>query len=188
MPPSTRQLIDTTLKIIGQEGLSGVRVNGATLHDGLSKLSIPVVTSDDQISRVAHELRRQKLIDISVEGTNLKIQLSVKGLYRLQKSFIDQLTIPTEKPWNDQWYIILYDIPARHSQSRYLLTAQLKRLGFLMIQGSTWVYPYPASEVLEKIITYTNLQPFVSYGTVSSFDPITTRKLRRHFGSQLTAQ
>lgn len=186
MTPSTRQLIDASLEIIGQEGLSGVRVNGATLHEGLSKLSIPVVSSDDQISRIAHELRRQKLIDISAEATSLKIQLSVKGLYRLQKSFIDQLTIPTEKPWDGRWYIVLYDIPARHSQSRYLLTAQLKRLGFMMVQGSTWVYPYPFAEVIQKVVTYTNLQPFVSYCTATDFDPNTSRKLKRHFAELIS--
>ncbi len=184
MKPSLPRYVDTTLQLIGNEGFSGLSIHARSLVEALNHLGIPRAVPPEIRSRIAHELRRQQLVELARDGYILKIQLSTKGFYRLQKSVIDRLVISPPKVWSNSWQVIFFDIPSRHSQSRYLLTAQLKRLGFYMIRNSTWVHPYECTAILEQIITYTNLQSFVSYGTITHFDPSTTRKLLRYF--QLT--
>lgn len=178
---TTRHFIDDVLLAIGQEGFSGLTVEATSLLHALTKLNLPTDCPPIIRERITHELRRQGLTETSKDGSIIRIQLSIKGMYRVQKSVIDRLEILEQDPWDGMWRIVMFDIPARHSQSRYLLTAQLKRLGFMMIQGSTWIHPYPCDKVLEQIITFTNLQAFVSYGTISQLDIATTRKLNRHF-------
>jgi len=173
--------IDRTLACIGEEGLSGVTITASHLNQAIAAL--PIFGKQDTMlaQRIAHELTRQNLIEITKHDGAIRLQLSVKGIHRLQKSAIKNLRIVKQIPWDHKWRVVLFDLPARRQDARYTLTATLKQLGFRLLQASTWVQPYPCDDEIEQLIAYTNTRQFVSYGVLEQIDPSTRLRLRRLF-------
>ena len=60
----------------------------------------------------------------------------------------------------------MFDIPEKKKRIRNLLRFHLKKIGFVQIQGSVWIYPYPCQEIVSIIKTYFNLNNEVLYFTV----------------------
>lgn len=183
---TTRVRIHEALKIIGITGLTGITIDAPTTAAALEMLGILDCTTAQQRNRLVQELRRQQLITESRDGHLLKLQLTIKGAQRLQRLAVDALVIPTPEVWDRRWRVVMFDIPSRHQHARYLLTSQLKRLGFSLVQGSVWVHPYPCLDIVEQTVAYTNLQPFVTLAEVSSFDTATERRLRRKWPEIIT--
>lgn len=178
----TTMNINHVLKLLGQNGLSGFKVETSSLHSALTKLG--AFTPDISIigqKKIIAELRRQNLIVTSHDSEIYYIQLSVKAIHRLQKISISDITIPIPNSWDQKWRMVLFDIPARHAKARYLLTSQLRRLGFAMLQSSCWVYPYPCLKEIEIITRDANIQPFVSIVEISNIDESTRKRLLRIF-------
>ena len=178
----TTAIVNELLQTIGIGGLMGVTVVAATITAAFDALgafdaTIPV----EKRRRCINELKRQDLIIASRENDRYRLQLSVKGIHRLQRYTITSLTIDTPAVWNGQWHMVVFDIPSRHNTSRYILTSQLRRLGFVMVQDSVWVHPYPCSDIIQQITAYANLQPFVTIAEITQFDARTTQRLRRHY-------
>lgn len=179
---STKQLINAALKVIGITGLVGISIESPSTTDALGRLGVIDETiSPEKRSRLIQELRRQELITETREGTLLRLQLTIKGAHRLQRTAIDELSIATPATWDHKWRLVMFDIPSRHQESRYLLTSQLKRLGFVLVQNSVWAHPYPCVDVIEQIVTYANLQSFVTIAEVVRLDESSSRRLLRHW-------
>lgn len=179
---TTRATINQILRIIGENGLCGVAASGASIPAALASIdSFPSSTSPARRYQLVNELKRQELVDVTKDKKNYLFQLTVKGIHRLQQAEIEALPIPVPANWDGKWRLVMFDIPAHRSESRYVLTSNLRRLRFKMIQKSFWVYPYPCFDIVEKIITHANLQGYVSLAEISRIDASTERQLKRHF-------
>ena len=179
---ATRAVINQILKSIGENGLSGVHVTAKSAPDALTKLSIlPIDPSPQRHYQLVNELKRQELVTISRENDDFHLQLSVKGIHRLQRAEIESLSIKKPAIWDKKWRLVMFDIPSHKNESRYILTSNLKRLGFRMIQKSFWVHPYPCFDIAEKVILYANLQNYISLAEISRLDAVSERRLLRHF-------
>lgn len=179
---STKDLINGALKTIGASGLMGIAIAAPNMAAALDMYGVFSPQTDPQKRRrCLMELKRQHLVISSQEGSNLRIQLSVKGIHRLQKIQIDELVILPQKKWDKAWRMVMFDIPVRRNESRYILLSQLRRLGFVMIQRSLWLHPYPCFDVIEQIVAYANLQPFVSIAELSRLDEHSTKRLLKHY-------
>lgn len=173
------------LQAIGAEGFTGLQASGPSAVAAADSLSLFAVGSGrhDQ-SRLLREARRQGLVDVSQNNKLWRFTLTVKGIHRLQFEQVNQLVIACPAEWDGQWRMVTFDIPARRSESRYILTSQLRRLGFRLLQDSMWVYPYPCFDIVQQLVDYANVQQFVSMAEVLSFDPVTLARLRRLFDPQ----
>jgi phenylacetic acid degradation operon negative regulatory protein len=60
------------------------------------------------------------------------------------------------KTWDGKWRMVLFDIPDAQTQLRDELRATLQIVGFLRVQNSVYVFPYPVPS-LEKEIRDKNL-------------------------------
>lgn len=174
----TKKQINYILSRIGTGGLMGVTVPTSTASSALEELTgVPHELSQ----RFVNELRRQELVVFTPEAKAMRLQLSVKGIHRLQSAEITNLSIPIPAKWDKKWRMVIFDIPARHKHQRYVFTSQLRRLGFVMIRDSTWFFPYPCIDALEKIIAHCGISSHVTIAEVSSLDVSTQKKLHRHF-------
>ncbi len=179
---TTRLYINKALRILGSNGLSGMTFATEKTIQAFSELASQISgTHDMSPQRLLAELRRQELITITKNDGEIKIQLSIKGVHRLQLAEIRSITVPAQQPWDRLWRMVVFDIPARHAESRYLLTSELKRLGFVMLQNSMWLHPYPCFEQISAAVQYTNLQPFVSYAEISNIDRRSQQLLLAHY-------
>lgn len=178
----TVQFINAALKAVGAGGLMGIAVVAPNMALALDRIGVFSSNTPSQLRRrCLAELKRQGLIITSHEDDNLRLQLTVKGIHRLQKLEIDELEIKTPRKWDKKWRMVMFDIPARRKESRYLLLSQLRRLGFVMIQNSLWIHPYPCFEIVERVVRYSNLQQFVSVAEICRLDEHATKRLLTHF-------
>ena len=128
-------------------------------------------------------MRRQGLVTSQKEPNTIQLQLTVKGIHRVQRAQIESITIPAQQTWDNKWRMVLFDIPARKAESRYILTSQLKRLGFVMVQRSMWVHPFPCFPMVTQLVQYANLQPFVTMAEISRIDESSLRRLLVNYPS-----
>jgi hypothetical protein len=178
----TRKTLDTVLGIIGAEGMSGIKTTATRASQAIEEvLRAANLKQDLPVSRIVNEFRRQELVTFSKESYGLRMQLTVKGIHRLQRAQLESITIPVPDVWDKKWHMVLFDIPARRAESRYIITSQLKRLGFVMVQRSMWLCPYPCFNEVAQLLVYANLQPFVTLAEISRIDTASEQKLFKHF-------
>lgn len=177
----TRQLIHSALAVIGEGGFDGVSVRAESLGEALETLGVYTNLPPTIRHRLAQELRRQELITETKESDMITLQLSVRGIHRLQRLEISALKIATPQAWDHLWRMVMFDIPARRQESRYILTSELRRLGFVMVQKSMWLHPYPCYEVVQQVVDYANLQQFVSIAEISHLDSHSTSQMIRRY-------
>lgn len=178
----TRQTLDTILGLIGAEGMSGILTDAAQANAAMEViLRASEVITNLPSSRIVNEFRRQDLATFTKEDNRIRVQLTVKGIHRLQRAQIEALQIPVPETWDGKWRMLVFDIPSRHAESRYILTSQLKRLGFVMIRRSMWLHPYPCFDAVAALLQYANLQPFVSLAELSKLDTYSAKKILSHY-------
>lgn len=174
-----KEILNKTLKTIGENGLSGVSVKANSITEAVRKLGVSTDTFPP--NRILDEFRRQDLVTVTKLNGQVHFSLTVKGIHRLQKAQLSSLTIATPERWDSRWRMITYDAPASFRKQRYQLVVELRRLGFYMIKESTWVHPYPCYDVLSELVRYCSMQRYVTIAEIVRFDPVTAQKLARHY-------
>ena len=53
--------------------------------------------------------------------------------------------------WDKKWRVLIFDIPQELHKNRIQLRRKLKSLGFVMLQKSVFVFPYPCHEEVGDI-------------------------------------
>ena len=64
----------------------------------------------------------------------------------------------------------MFDISEDKKKIRNLLRFHLKKVGFVQVQGSVWVYPYPCEEIVTIIKANFKLSDEVIYIAAESFE------------------
>jgi phenylacetic acid degradation operon negative regulatory protein len=175
---TTTQLINTSLKLIGENGFSGSAISASNAQAALEKLTD---LSHHFSQKALHELRRQQLIATSREGGKIRFQLTTKGLHRLQRLKMKELAVPEPKKWDGHWRVVMFDVPTRHNRRRTNFTRILKQMGFTMLRDSVWVYPHPCFDQLDEVTAFCGLQQFVTYAEINRLDNGSTARLLRHY-------
>lgn len=177
-----KRAVNAALETIGARGLSGVVAEANSFYGALERLdAFPPQASVADRRAIAANLTRLGLVEVTKQTSHLIIQPSVKGVHRLQRARISELSVRTPKHWDGSWRLVSYDIPARYARQRRLFTSELHRLGFTMIKESTWFHPYPCFDVLSELITYCSLSDYVMVAEISRLDEASLRKLMRAY-------
>ena len=177
---TTKQQINLILKKIGKYGFSGKSVAATNYTEALSKF----IGNDLNLSehkKINAELRRQKLVEFSKSGKQIKLNITPAGAYRLQKLKIDELGIIIPKKWDRKWRIVIFDIPLTSSTNRTYFTLHLKKLGLKMVQKSVWVHPYNCYEEVQEVASFYNLNRYCSFFEVDKIDGLTQKRLKQLF-------
>ncbi len=177
---TTKQAVNTALDVIGKNGLSGVVCEATSLPEALRAVGLDKLRSST-LSRVTAELRRQKLIETGRDGKHFRLQLSVKGVHRLQRAALSSISLPEPTQWDGIWRMVTYDVPRAQSTQRRLFASQLRRLGFVMVRESVWFHRYPCFDAVLEIARYCNLQRHITLAEISRLDQISLEKLRLAF-------
>lgn len=174
--------VNYVLSAIASDGLSGVTASASSLLGALETLdAFPSGLSQADRQAIVANLRRLGLIEVTKTGKTIRIQPAVKGIHRLQRAKLDELFIQPQEHWDSIWRMVSYDIPARHSKQRRLMTAQLHRLGFTLVKDSMWFHPYPCFDVISELIAYCGLTQFVMIAEIARLDEATLSRLLRRY-------
>jgi len=160
------KLSPTTKQILLLAGV-GVFIAGTLVFPGLPKLIKPRNLEkfvDDFLAeeelekfdepRLKQKLKRlhmQRMVRVYQAGDKFIVQITKKGQRKLLKYKLDELEIPKPEKWDGKWRIVSYDVPVEKNFARNALRRTLKRLEFLELQKSVYLYPYPCSDAIEFI-------------------------------------
>lgn len=95
------------------------------------------------------ELHQKKEIKIYKTGDKFVVRITNKGKRKFLKYKLEELKIQQPKNWDGKWRIVTYDVPKERKSARDALRKTLKRLGFLELQKSVYLYPYLCSDAIE---------------------------------------
>ena len=92
---------------------------------------------------------RKRLIDSGhLESKDGFVSLTSKGEFALRQILQHTNTLPRPKRWDGKWRLIIFDISESRRGIRDRVRATLVSIGFVRLQQSVWVYPYPCDDFL----------------------------------------
>jgi DNA-binding transcriptional regulator PaaX len=136
--------------------------------------------TNKQINNAITNLKRQKIVEyVSDKNGVTTIRITKKGESKLKSFSIDLLSIKKPAKWDKKWRVIMFDLPVRYRQARNALRFKLKQIGFIQLQKSVWIYPYPCEDELLFIADYYKVKQYVDILLVEEL--LNEDKFIRHF-------
>lgn len=99
-----------------------------------------------RISLARHRLAQRGLICEQKNERGTFIRLTPKGEKSIEKILIREYRIPEQVLWDGKWRMIIFDIKEKRRRTRSTLRRLLLGAGFVRLQDSAWIYPYPCDE------------------------------------------
>ena len=91
------------------------------------------------------------------------LEVTELGQKRIREIELESLAIARPSIWDKTWRIVLYDIPDDRRVQRDIFRDRLKRLSFLKLQRSVFVFPYACEDELDAIIQYLGISDYVTF-------------------------
>ncbi len=141
--------------------------------------------------RSKHQLPRRMHQAIQRLHARGLVELNTRGIPRLTKKgehfarsldTFENIKVSIPKKWDGRWRIIIFDVWERRRNIRDRLRNMLENVGFVRIQDSVWVYPYPCEELLVLLRSELHLGEGILY--IVAEDIENDRHLRTHFHLQ----
>ena len=158
-------------------GLAMAAPNAVQLLKHVVKYVGPQKRLDRRIAQAMTRLKAKGLISSGRELTarGKKYAESVDATMRVRPS------IPLR--WDKKWRIVIFDVWERRRPVRDRLRGLLESNGFVKIQNSVWVYPYPCEELFAFLRADLHLGLGMLYIVAEEIE--NDQQLRKHFGLPL---
>ncbi len=82
--------------------------------------------------------------------------------------------------WDRKWRVVAFDIPEQYSELRDKLRYVLKRVGFVQLQQSVWVFPHECRVLVDLLKQNSGLSKYVLYGVLEYVED--EARLKKMFG------
>ncbi len=168
-----------TLKIVAVAGVIGAVLVAPGLAQvfrlfrGRGSSSLP----PGRVTQILWRLRKRGLIRKDHSG---KFSLTTTGHDFLLRHELRTVTVAQPKRWDGKWRLVAFDVWEKRRALRNVLRDTLKRIGFLKIQHSLWVYPYDCEEAIALLRTHLRLSPAIQYMLVERIDDDVALRRRFH--------
>jgi len=100
---------------------------------------------------INHSIKRLKdhgLICFETTSRGTFARLTQKGEEKLRKFRLLGYKLKKPKKWDRKWRMLIFDIKEKRKRTRDKIRFTLKRIGFLRLQDSVWVYPYDCEDLV----------------------------------------
>lgn len=122
-----------------------------------------------QISTLRKEysvLKSEGLVELKTHYRRPYPVLTQKGRLKIKT----QLSYKQYGPWDEKWRLVSFDIPERLRSDRLKLTHELKKIGYVPIQKSTFVSPHPLNSVVGRFATDQGVRQYLRLFEVDKID------------------
>lgn len=147
-------------------------VSASMVMPGLPK-AVPLLKKVN-LARINQEIKRlykRGLVEIIKRKNGITIiKLSKSGKEKLKRYELDRLVVEQPDKWDGKWRIIIFDIPVKKNKAREQLRRRMKGLGFLKLQHSVFVHPYPCYEIVHFLRDYLMVTSEVEYIEANSLE------------------
>ena len=127
---------------------------------------------------VRHAIRG-KYVVITGNGKSRRLVLTQKGKRLINKEALETLKPLRQSVWDKKWRMVMFDIPEEFKNRRDSFAAGLKCMGFMPIQKSCFVFPFPCFEEFEVLADFHHVRSFTTFLTIESLEK--SHALARHF-------
>lgn len=123
-----------------------------------------------RLSRLVREFYNERIVDYKEkdDGT-VEIVLTREGKKRALKYQFDELKIKKPDKWDKKWRVVIFDIPEKKKMAREALRNKLKELGFLELQKSVFIHPYPCEDEIDFVAEVFEIRNHIRLLLVDSF-------------------
>lgn len=133
-----------------------------------------------QITQAITNLKYAELVKTSGLRGNRRVALTKKGHATIERMYASEYHIPEPAFWDGKWRVVMFDIREKRRKVRSQLRLLLSGAGFLRLQDSVWIYPYPCDEFIGLVRAHLKsgtgeMLCFVAEALESD------KKLREHF-------
>ena len=115
----------------------------------------------------------------SQRGKTALLTLSKMGRARAAACALNRLTIHRPKKWDGHWRIVMFDIPEEFRKNRNSFAVGLKEMGFVQLQKSCFVFPFPCLDEIEVLADFHEVRPFITFLVAESLEG--SKTLARRF-------
>jgi len=134
----------------------------------------------DRVAQAIWRLKRRGLIIEEEKNGKRVVRITEKGKAEIQRVLLLDYKIPAPALWDGKWRILIFDVREDRRKTREMLRVLLSRAGFLRLQDSVWIYPYPCDEFVALVRAH--LKSGVGEARVLVAEIIEAdRELRKHF-------
>jgi len=99
-----------------------------------------------RVANTFSRLRREGLIEIQRRNNQIYINLTSEGKKKAGIYQINCLSIKKPKKWDGKWRLVIFDISELKRTMREAFRGKLKELGFMVMQKSVWIHPFPCQD------------------------------------------
>lgn len=115
------------------------------------------------LERAIKSLYESHLIETRSDGERMTLILNEQGK-KLALSFdIENMKIVNPNKWDYKWRIVLFDIPEKMRRLRDSLRLHFNELGFMELQKSVFIHPYPCEKEIEFLVEFYNARKYVRF-------------------------
>lgn len=144
-----QSIILRTLFVTGVVGTALLAPNAIRLFKHIDRGASKRKRLYQRIDQARNRLARRGLIRVTGTERNTEITLTEQGKRALETVFANNYAIPEPAFWDGKWRIIMFDVREKRKRVRNTLRAMLRGAGFVWVQDSVWIHPYPCDEFVE---------------------------------------
>lgn len=104
-----------------------------------------------RITQGIKRLEKDGLVTVSGEYAKRRVKITEKGRKLMEQIEFGEYVIPEPAFWDGKWRVLIFDITEQRRRTRNQLRRLLGGAGFVRIQDSVWVYPYPCDEFVSLV-------------------------------------
>lgn len=104
-----------------------------------------------RINQGIDRLEASGLVTVTGERGNRRVEITEKGRKVMEQIEFENYQIREPAFWDGKWRVLMFDIAERRRRTRNQLRRLLQGAGFVRIQDSVWVYPYPCDEFISLV-------------------------------------
>lgn len=132
------------------------------------------------LKRSIRRLHQQKLVQTMRRGDDDVVILTENGKRKILKYALNGLSIIRHGSWDRKWRLVIYDVDSKKKRLRDVFRCALKSLGFIQLQKSVWINPYPCEKQIIFLREYYGVGNEVLYVVATTLEDDTP--YREYFG------
>ncbi|MDO8564859.1 MAG: hypothetical protein Q7R88_02595 [bacterium] len=111
------------------------------------------------VSNSFYDLKRRGFIEIERQKGVMRISFTDKGKQcKKLVELLQQFKQKSGDKWKGEWYIVMFDVKNEHRTIRDALRLFLRKMGFVQMQKSVWIYPHDCREELDFLRNFFDLK------------------------------
>lgn len=115
-------------------------------------------------------LIKKGFIDEVTKNGSKHFRVTPLGRKALARFEFENLSKQKPKKWDGKYRVVIFDVKENIRFSRDDLRYMLLKFGFVRLQNSVWVYPYPCRGAVDLLKTHLEIRDEVVYMTVESIE------------------